>query len=62
MVLHVGCDLGTSTIKISCGDVTFLIPSVIGETNPGWSGASFDKTLENNLVITEGRDSWYVGE
>lgn len=60
--LYIGCDLGTSTIKLSCGDTKFLIPSLIGEPNPGWSGASFDKSLENNLVITEGRDSYYIGE
>lgn len=62
MVLNIGCDLGTSTIKISCGNTKILIPSLIGEPNPGWSGATFDKSLEKNLVITEGRDSWYIGE
>ncbi len=62
MVLYVGCDLGTSTIKISCENTKFLIPSLIGEPNPGWSGASFDKSLEKNLVLIDGRDSWYVGE
>ncbi len=62
MTTHVGIDLGTSTIKISCGDTKILIPSIIGEPNPGWTGMSSDKTLENNLVLIEGNKEWYVGE
>ena len=61
-MLHIGVDLGTSTIKISCADKVFMIPSLIGEPNPGWSGASFDKTLENNLILVEGDEKWFVGE
>lgn len=62
MATHVGMDLGTSTIKISCGTRKVLIPSIIGEPNPGWTGMSLDKTLEKNLVLTEGNTEWYVGE
>lgn len=62
MPTHVGMDLGTSTIKISCGDTKILVPSIIGEPNPGWTGMSADKTLEHNLVLTEGNKEWYVGE
>jgi hypothetical protein len=61
-MLHVGIDLGTSTIKISCGDVSMAIPSIIGETNPGWTGGTIDQSLESNLVIVEGRDEYYIGE
>ncbi|NVM31710.1 MAG: ParM/StbA family protein [Candidatus Helarchaeota archaeon] len=62
MATHIGMDLGTSTIKISCGSTNFLIPSIIGEPNPGWTGMAIDKTLEKNLVLTEGNTEWYVGE
>lgn len=55
-------DLGTSTIKISCEGKKMAIPSIIGEPNPGWAGGAFDTSLENNLVIIEGSDKWYVGE
>ncbi|MFO8020297.1 MAG: ParM/StbA family protein [Promethearchaeia archaeon] len=59
---NVGIDLGTSTVKISCGDQQFLIPSVIGEPNPGWTGTTFEKDLSKNLVLIEGRDKYYIGE
>jgi actin-like ATPase involved in cell morphogenesis len=62
MVLYVGVDLGTSTIKISCGNVSMAIPSLIGEPNPGWSGGTIDQSLETNLVIVESSGEWYVGE
>ncbi|NVM52504.1 MAG: ParM/StbA family protein [Candidatus Helarchaeota archaeon] len=62
MATYVGMDLGTSTIKICCGSKKILIPSIIGEPNPGWTGMSLDKTLEHNLVLTEGNNEWYVGE
>lgn len=62
MPTHVGIDLGTSTIKISCGTTKILIPSIIGEPNPGWTGMSADKALEHNLVLIEGTSEWYVGE
>jgi len=62
MTLYVGCDLGTSTIKVTCGDTKYLIPSLIGEPNPGWSGGTLDQSLETNLVLIEGNDEWYVGE
>ncbi|TFF88144.1 MAG: ParM/StbA family protein [Promethearchaeota archaeon] len=62
MTLHIGIDLGTSTIKVMCGSQKFLIPSLIGEPNPGWSGMAMDKSLENNLVLIEENDEYYVGE
>ncbi len=62
MILPVGIDLGTSTIKLSCLGTEFLIPSLIGEANPGWSGGTLDTSLENNLVLIDGREEWYVGE
>ncbi len=62
MVQHIGIDLGTSTIKVTCGDTKHLIPSIIGETNPGWGGATTDKSLENNMVLIDGLERWYVGE
>jgi actin-like ATPase involved in cell morphogenesis len=62
MVTHVGIDLGTSTIKICCGERKILIPSLIGEPNPGWTGMTIDKTLEKNLVLIEGNTEWYCGE
>ncbi len=55
-------DLGTSTVKICCGEKKILIPSIIGEPNPGWEGMTIDKTLEHNLVLIEGNTEWYVGE
>jgi len=59
---YIGIDLGTSTIKISTGETKILIPSIIGEPNPGWTGMSVDKSLEHNLVLIEGNKEWYVGE
>lgn len=61
-VLPIGIDLGTSTIKISCLGTEFMIPSVIGEINPGWQGGTIDTSLENNLILIEGEEQWYVGE
>jgi actin-like ATPase involved in cell morphogenesis len=62
MVTYVGIDLGTSTVKLVCGETKYLIPSIIGEPNPGWQGMTIDQTLEHNLVIIEGNTEWYVGE
>jgi len=62
MVSYVGIDLGTSTVKLSCNETKFLIPSIIGEPNPGWEGMSLDSSLEHNLVVIEGGTEWYVGE
>jgi actin-like ATPase involved in cell morphogenesis len=62
MVTHVGIDLGTSTVKIAYGGKKILIPSIIGEPNPGWTGMALDSSLEHNLVIIEGATEWYVGE
>ncbi|MHA1188792.1 MAG: ParM/StbA family protein, partial [Candidatus Heimdallarchaeota archaeon] len=57
-------DLGTSTIKISSnnGQSLVKIPSIIGDPNPGWTGMTLDKSLENNLVLEEGGQSFFVGE
>ena len=62
MTLHVGIDLGTSTVKIHCGSQKYMIPSIIGEPNPGWSGMTMDKSLINNMVLIEEDQEWYVGE
>ncbi|MCG3253012.1 MAG: ParM/StbA family protein [Candidatus Heimdallarchaeota archaeon] len=60
----VGIDLGTSTIKISSNNGSDLkrIPSIIGDPNPGWTGMTLDKSLENNLVLEEGGQTFFVGE
>ncbi|HUU79502.1 MAG TPA: ParM/StbA family protein [candidate division Zixibacteria bacterium] len=60
----VGIDLGTSTIKMSSNDGKALvrIPSIIGDPNPGWTGMTLDKSLENNLVLEEGGQTFFVGE
>jgi len=62
MTQYFGIDLGTSTIKISYGNEYHLIPSLIGEVNPGWGGGAGDTSFENNLVIIDGSEKWYVGE
>ncbi|MHA1310314.1 MAG: hypothetical protein ACTSQO_05220 [Candidatus Helarchaeota archaeon] len=62
MTIHVGIDLGTSTIKVVCGSQVYMIPSIIGEPNPGWTGMSLDKSLVNNMVLIEEDQEWYVGE
>ncbi|NHJ48854.1 MAG: ParM/StbA family protein [Asgard group archaeon] len=61
---NVGIDLGTSTIKMSSksGGTLIKIPSIIGDPNPGWTGMTLDKSLENNLVLEEGGKSFFVGE
>lgn len=61
---NVGIDLGTSTIKMSSNDGKALvrIPSIIGDPNPGWTGMTLDKSLENNLVLEEGGQTFFVGE
>jgi len=60
----VGIDLGTSTIKMSSrdGEALIRIPSIIGDPNPGWTGMTLDKSLENNLVLEEGGQTFFVGE
>lgn len=62
MTQYFGIDLGTSTIKISYGNEYHLIPSLIGEVNPGWGGGGGDTSFEKNLVIIDGSEKWYVGE
>ena len=58
----IGIDLGTSTIKLSCADHLKKIPSIVGTPLQGWSGFSGDKSLEKNLVISDGEKNLYVGE
>jgi len=60
--IAVGVDLGTSTIKASCENRKFVIPSVIGDPNPGFTGVSPDKTLESNLVVIIDNREHYVGQ
>ncbi|MEA2071685.1 MAG: ParM/StbA family protein [Asgard group archaeon] len=61
---NVGIDLGTSTIKMSSdnGKALIRLASIIGDPNPGWTGMTLDKTLENNLVLEEGGQSFFIGE
>ncbi|MCG3220967.1 MAG: hypothetical protein H7641_06265, partial [Candidatus Heimdallarchaeota archaeon] len=63
MTNAVGIDLGTSTIKLTCGDLQYRIPSVIGTPNPGWQGMSSDKSWLNNLIIEDSKgQEIYIGE
>ncbi|MBD3189374.1 MAG: hypothetical protein GF308_01960 [Candidatus Heimdallarchaeota archaeon] len=64
VIRSVGIDLGTSTIKMSSanGEDLVRIPSIIGDPNPGWTGMTLDKSLENNLVLEEEGKSFFVGE
>ena len=63
MTNAVGIDLGTSTIKLTCGDLKYRIPSVIGSPNPGWQGMSSDKSWLNNLIIEDSKgQEIYIGE
>jgi actin-like ATPase involved in cell morphogenesis len=63
MTNAVGIDLGTSTIKLTCGENKYRIPSVIGTPNPGWQGMSSDKSWLNNLIIEDNRgQDVYIGE
>ena len=60
MTNAVGIDLGTSTIKLTCGDMKYKIPSVIGTPNPGWTGMATDKSWLNNLIIDDDGNSTLV--
>ncbi len=63
MTNAVGIDLGTSTIKLTCQDKKYRIPSVIGTPNPGWQGMSQDKSWLNNLIIEDSKgQEVYIGE
>ncbi len=63
MTNAVGIDLGTSTIKLTCGDQKYRIPSVIGNPNPGWTGMTSDKSWLNNLIIEDSKgQEVYIGE
>jgi len=63
MTKAVGVDLGTSTIKLVCGDHSYRIPSVIGSPNLGWSGMVQDKSWLNNLIIEDANgNDVYIGE
>ncbi|MBY8999916.1 MAG: ParM/StbA family protein [Candidatus Heimdallarchaeota archaeon] len=62
MTNAVGIDLGTSTIKLTCGDLKYKIPSVIGTPNPGWTGMATDKSWLNNLIIDDDGIDVYIGE
>jgi len=60
VTIPVGIDIGGS-VKISCGNQKFNLPSIIGLPNPGWE-ISFDKEWVNNLVLIEGEEINYIGE
>ena len=62
-IIPVGVDLGTSSIKVVCGNRRFKITSIIGEPNPGFRGISPDTSWERNLIIKlENGEEYYVGE
>lgn len=59
--IPIGIDIGGS-VKISCKNQRFNLPSVIGIPNPGWGDISVDKEWVNNLVLIEGEEINYIGE
>ncbi|MHA1300828.1 MAG: hypothetical protein ACTSO9_15530 [Candidatus Helarchaeota archaeon] len=61
MVIPIGIDIG-GNVKVSCGEYSLYIPSIIGSPNPGWSGISQDKEWEKNLILVEENESFYIGE
>ena len=61
VTIPVGLDIGGS-VKISCGNQKFNLPSIIGVPNPGWGDVSSEKEWVNNLVLIEGDEINYIGE
>jgi hypothetical protein len=61
IITPIGIDIGGS-VKISCGEERFNIPSIIGIPNPGWSGISPNKGWAENLVLIEDTEIFYIGE
>ncbi|MHA1264578.1 MAG: hypothetical protein ACTSRS_05005 [Candidatus Helarchaeota archaeon] len=61
IVVPVGIDIGGS-VKLLSGAQKFNIPCIIGAPNPGWSGMAPNKSWEENLVLIEGENEWYIGE
>jgi hypothetical protein len=64
-IIPLGIDFGSNTIKAAAkeGQYVILLPSIIGDRNPGFSGLISDQTLEKNLVILDedGKER-YFGE
>lgn len=61
IITPIGIDIGGS-VKVSCGEQKFNIPSIIGIPNPGWSGISPNKEWAENLILIEGNELFYIGE
>ncbi len=61
-LIAIGIDIG-GHIKFSGNNIKFDIPNIIGFPNPvGWSEISLDKSWENNLILIEGENQYYIGE
>jgi len=61
IIIPVGIDIG-GNVKVACGEDKFLIPSIIGNPNPGWSGISAKKEWIDNLILVEEGQNYYIGE
>lgn len=58
----IGIDIG-GEIKFSFNKKKLSIPNVIGNSNPvGWGELTTDKSWENNLIIVDKEEEYYVGE
>ena len=58
----IGIDIG-GEIKFSLNENKLSIPNVIGNSNPvGWGELTTDKSWENNLIIVDNEQEYYVGE
>ncbi len=58
----IGIDIG-GEIKFSLNEKKLSIPNVIGNSNPvGWGELTTDKSWENNLIIVDNEQEYYVGE
>ena len=50
IVVPLGIDIGGS-VKLSCGEQKYNVPSILGAPNPSWSGISPNKEWAENLVL-----------
>ncbi|MFO8020296.1 MAG: ParM/StbA family protein [Promethearchaeia archaeon] len=58
----IGIDIG-SEIKFSSKEKQFRIPNVIGSSDPiGFGELTSDKSWENNLILIENEEEFYIGE
>ncbi|NVM52503.1 MAG: hypothetical protein HWN66_02285 [Candidatus Helarchaeota archaeon] len=61
IVIPIGIDIGGS-VKVLSGTQKYMIPSMIGAPNPGWSGISPNKEWLENLILIEDEKIFYIGE